>query len=86
MRCEGYRRYGGAFTLGPVKWEQCKNDAIAIIECSQDGETKEFPACTECWNEAIEKGIPITKSRPTPAPGDKATASRDNQSLLKPCA
>ena len=52
MRCEGYRRTGGAFTLGPVKWEQCKNDAVVMMEFKHDGEVQTLPACRECLGEA----------------------------------
>lgn len=54
MRCEGYRRNGGMMTLGPVRWEQCRNTATVNITVEQDGETKTFPACKTCWKEAIE--------------------------------
>jgi len=64
MQCEGWRRTGGAFTLGPVKWEQCTNDAIVTIEVTQDGKTEKMPACLKCWNEAIETGIKISEVLP----------------------
>lgn len=67
MRCEGWRRNGGAFTLGPVKWEQCKNDAIAIIKVVQDGKAEDFPACSICWKECIDKGIEIKGAQPVVA-------------------
>jgi hypothetical protein len=60
-RCEGYRRYGGAFTLGPVRWEQCDENAIVMIKIVQDGEKKTFPACQECWKEAATHGLCILK-------------------------
>jgi len=62
MRCEGYRRKGGAFTLGPVQWVQCENEAVVMIECKQDGEIETFPACQKCFDEALEKGIVIGKT------------------------
>jgi hypothetical protein len=31
-RCEGWRRYGGAFTLGPVHWEQCEAQGIVRLK------------------------------------------------------
>jgi len=55
-QCEGYRRHGGAFTLGPVRWEQCSNDATVMLHLIQDGKEKTFPACPVCWNEALENG------------------------------
>lgn len=65
MRCEGWRRYGGAFTLGPVKWEQCKEDAIVMLKVKQE-KTEELPACLHCWNEGKEKGITILSAEPIP--------------------
>lgn len=58
-RCEGQRRFGGAFTLGPVEWEQCKKEGIVMMTFMDDGETKTLPACKECWSESIENGIDI---------------------------
>ena len=58
-RCEGWRRHGGVFTLGPVVWEQCKNDATVMIKVEQDGKVETLPACPICWNEAIDTGIKI---------------------------
>lgn len=64
-RCDGWRRYGGAFTLGPVKWEQCKNDATVLLTIEQDGEVlKDSPACAECWKEGREKGIKQLEAKP----------------------
>jgi len=60
MRCEGWRRYGGAFSFGPVKWEQCKNEAIVMLELKQDGKIEKLPGCMTCWQEAINtKAIEI---------------------------
>ena len=66
MRCEGWRRYGGAFTLGPVKWEQCKNEAVVILTVKQE-EIEDLPACLDCWNEAIDRRIKIISSKPIKA-------------------
>lgn len=63
-RCEGWRRYGGVFTFGPVKWVQCKERGIVSLTVKQDGKTQTLPSCKTCWNEAIEKGIKITKATP----------------------
>ncbi len=55
MRCEGWERKGGIFTLGPVKWEQCKNEAVVMIEIKREGEdTQKLPACHECWQKLID--------------------------------
>jgi hypothetical protein len=63
-RCEGYRRYGGAFTLGPVRWEQCPENAIVTLTVEQPGGSAVFPACAICWKEAVEKKIKILKAQP----------------------
>ena len=51
-QCDGWRRYGGAFTLGPPKWEQCTNEATVELEIVQDGKKSEMAACNLCWEEA----------------------------------
>ena len=63
VRCEGWRRNGGAFTLGPVTWEQCKNDAIVMLKVKQ-GKIEELPACAECWEEGRENKIEILEVKP----------------------
>lgn len=64
IRCEGWRRYGGAFTLGPVHWEQCKEKAVVMIKVKQEGKVDLLPACMTCWHEAIRRGIKILEARP----------------------
>ena len=59
MRCEGYTRHGGAFTLGPITWVQCKKEAIVNITATQDGKTETFPMCADCWKKGIDNGIEI---------------------------
>jgi hypothetical protein len=65
VRCEGWRRHGGAFTLGPVTWEQCKNDGIVTLKFkdADTGKVKTLPACKECWAECLENGIKIIEER-----------------------
>jgi len=58
MQCEGWRRKGGAFTFGPVEWEQCKNEATVMLEVKQET-IKKLPGCETCWKECIEKGLKI---------------------------
>lgn len=70
LRCEGHRRYGGAFTLGPVKWVQCENDACVMITVTQGGETQTLPACIDCWWEAIGNDA-IEIESVTPIPTEK---------------
>jgi len=65
MDCEGYRRYGGAFSFGPVKWVQCTNEAVVILKIEQDNKVSDFPACTTCWKEGIENTkISILNAKP----------------------
>lgn len=64
MRCEGQRRYGGAFSLGPVHWEQCSNDATVMLTVEQDGETTTLPGCNQCWTECIENGLKVIEAKP----------------------
>lgn len=59
IRCEGYTRKGGVFTLGPVIWHQCENEAIVNIEFEQiwQGKKEEItilPSCKECWQKGID--------------------------------
>lgn len=63
MRCEGWRRTGGAFTLGPVKWEQCNNEAIVMLKVRQEKE-EDLPACLDCWNECKQNKIEILGAEP----------------------
>ena len=63
-RCEGWRRRGGAFTLGPVVWKQCESDAIVLLEVTQDNKTEKQPSCKSCWLEAIENNITIESAVP----------------------
>lgn len=64
MRCEGWRRNGGAFTLGPVTWSQCENEAIVELTVEQEGKAETLPGCAVCWQEAIDSGIKIIKVVP----------------------
>ncbi len=63
-KCEGYRRYGGAFSFGPVVWEQCKKKAIVELIVVQGKKQITFPACMTCWDEAISNDIRIIKAKP----------------------
>lgn len=64
--CEGYRRYGGAFTLGTPRWEQCMRAAIVKLTIEQTVEpVTKVCACMVCWKEAItNKGVKIIKVEP----------------------
>ncbi len=66
IRCEGWRRHGGAFSFGPVKWAQCKEDAVVLLTIKQGKEKKTtLPACKLCWNKSINhKGIKIIEVKP----------------------
>jgi len=63
MRCEGYRRRGGALTLGPVRWEQCNNEAIVILTVKQE-KIEKLPSCSICWQECINNKIQINSVDP----------------------
>jgi hypothetical protein len=60
MKCEGWHRHGGAFTLGPVTWRQCKNEATVLLTVKQDGKTRTWPACNTCWENARDPQWKIT--------------------------
>jgi len=64
MKCQGWRRYGGAFSLGPVRWEQCDRKPVAMLKVRQDGKDKWLAACPECWTECIENEITILEATP----------------------
>lgn len=63
MRCEGWKRTGGAFTFGPVSWKQCENQAVVMLKVRQEKE-EELPACLECWHECKENKIEILAVEP----------------------
>jgi len=65
-QCEGWRRYGGAFSFGPVKWVQCENEATVLLTVVQKGTEAEMPACSTCWQEAIDNKIEIKEAKPLP--------------------
>lgn len=86
MRCEGWRRYGGAFTLGPVHWEQCKEEATVILNLKQKGKVQELPSCSTCWAEAMHHpeirvidAIPITRKKGQTYGQNKAKANQAAQ-------
>jgi hypothetical protein len=62
--CGGWRRYGGAFTLSPIKWEKCKETPTVMLWFKQHGRVDVMPACNECWAECINTGITITRAEP----------------------
>lgn len=63
-RCQGFRRHGGALTFGPPVWEQCENEGVVMLTVLQDGEKETLPACNECWQECIDRGVKIEKVAP----------------------
>jgi hypothetical protein len=63
-RCEGMRRYGGAFTFGLPRWEQCREMATVELWVVQKGSLASFPACHKCWEEAIEWEMDIKEVKP----------------------
>lgn len=58
--CCGQRRYGGAFTLGPVRWEKCPETPTVELQIGDDW----LPSCRHCWQECIENNVDIKGSRP----------------------
>jgi len=67
QRCEGMRRHGGVFSLGPVTWRQCADNAVVILKVKQKGEkAKEIPSCLQCWKEAQDPrwDIKILNAKP----------------------
>lgn len=81
MRCEAWRKYG-AFQMGaPAGWQQCRNDAVVILEI-EDGEdsTGQSPVCQHCKEEALQQeGTKILKelelTEALPKVGDEITFS-----------
>jgi len=63
VRCEGWTRHGGLFTLGLPEWSQCENEAVVILEVQQEEITKQ-PSCMDCWKKGIKKGIKILSVEP----------------------
>ena len=63
-RCEGWRRYGGVFTLGPVTWKQCEAQGIVMLKFKDGKKVKKLPACKECWAECLTTGVVIIEARP----------------------
>lgn len=55
MRCEGWRRKGGALSFGPPTWTQCTEDATVMIQFKQGKEdVATLPGCPTCWQECID--------------------------------
>ena len=63
MRCEGWTRKGCIFSMGLPTWSQCKNEAVVMLKVEQEKVEKQ-PACMDCWNKGIEKGIKILSVEP----------------------
>ena len=64
-RCAGWRRYGGAFTLGRAEWKQCENAATLLLRTVEDGKESDVPACERCWREAVgTQSIAILRVEP----------------------
>lgn len=62
LQCQGWRRTGGAFSLGPVTWNQCEE--IPAVMLIVKGQTEPMAACGICWNECIETGVEILTATP----------------------
>jgi len=59
MRCEGWTKHGGAFTLGPVRWAQCENEAVVMLVVKQKDKINKYPGCMNCWDKCKEFAIEI---------------------------
>ncbi len=69
MRCEGWTRHGGAFTLGRPEWRQCENEGTVMLTASNKGEepTTE-PMCQGCWQKCIDADdITVIEAKPIEA-------------------
>jgi hypothetical protein len=64
LKCGGCRRYGGAFTLGPVRWVECPNPPTVMLTFIEKRKSKTLPACKACWEECIEAKVDIRKVTP----------------------
>ena len=53
VRCEGWRRIGGAMSFGPPEWTQCENNAVVMLDVVQDKKREKLPACQTCLQEAL---------------------------------
>lgn len=72
-QCGGWRRYGGIFTLGPVKWEHCKEKPLVLLKFENDhGKAQILPACMHCWNECKANGVKILSVEPIKEEGNNA--------------
>lgn len=67
VQCEGWRRHGGAFTLGPIQWKQCPSRALVVLKVIQDDGETDQPSCLSCWNEALTHRIEILEATPIDA-------------------
>lgn len=81
-RCEGYKRVGGVFTMGPVQWVQCTNDAIVRLRATQEGRTRTYPACKACHGRAVEAEITIVAVLPLKQA--KKTTKKKAKKKVKP--
>ena len=59
-QCEGRHR---SIRSARWVWVQCPNNAIAMLTVAQDGVVTKEPSCLGCWEEAIERELPILSSR-----------------------
>ena len=65
MRCEGWTRKGGIFTMGIPQWSQCKNNAVVMLKVDQDeGIVSEQPAYINCWEKGKKANIKILSVEP----------------------
>jgi len=64
-RCQGWRRYGGVFTIGIPVWEQCKEVGTVMIKFKDEKGVRQLPACPHCWKETMkQEGLKILSVTP----------------------
>ena len=75
MRCKGFVRHGGIFTLGMAEWKQCEANATVMIKFKQnDEEINTLPSCNECWQRIINSDfIKIISTEPMKEAPDENT-------------
>ncbi len=65
-KCYGWRRTGGAFTLGLPTWKQCDRKPVVDLTVKQGKEERiTLPSCLVCWEECmINPDIKVIKAEP----------------------
>ncbi len=68
MKCDGWKSTG-AFPFGGIPtMTRCNADAVVMLGIVQDGARDQYPACPDCWQEAIRRGVKIVHVWPILSP------------------